>query len=144
MSSKILTFFQAGERDDTEEPDGGFRVNPLNRSALDPFTGNKVGQQHRTGFPMQTEGVVRSASFSKIKDNLGGVIQASTTSESRLEINAELEEIRACPRIKKMFNISRPNSGRLARSASSIGEFTPGHTHHQMPKKMRASFFPQE
>ena len=105
--------------------------------------GNKGGQQHRTAFPMQTEGVVRSASFSKIKDNLGGVIQASTTSESRLEINAELEEIRACPRIKKMFNISRPNSGRLARSASSTGEYTLGHT-HQMPKKMRASFFPQE
>ena len=67
---------------------------------------------------------MRSASFSKIKENLGGVIQASTTTESRLEINAELEEIRACPRIKKMFNISRPNN-RLARSASSTGENIP-------------------
>ena len=129
--------------DDTETTKATFRRTPLNKRVFDAFTANDDSpgsspNQSSSGF---FGGVAKSSSFNKFKDafetgkvfvnddddeytssdNANDVVRTTTTSEARMEIEAELDEIRSCPRLQRMFNISRPvnRPSPLSKSSSS-------------------------
>ena len=117
-----VKFVMESGRESHDEADAVFRVNPLNKRVLEPFISGPDDQNNSPRSSFVPGGLAKSSSYNRFKDSLeGDVVQATTTTEARMEIDAELEEIRSCPRIKKMFNISRPNNrpSALAKSASS-------------------------
>ena len=131
--------------DDNEAIRATFRKVPLNKRLFDAFEANEDSSgsspnQNGSGAFGPNRGIAKSSSFNKFKDafetgkvfindedeytssdNANDVVRTSTTTEARMEIEAELDEIRSCPRLKRMFNISRPvnRPSPLAKSSSS-------------------------
>ena len=131
--------------DDNEAAKSTFRKAPLNKRVFEAFLASEDSpgsspNQSSSGIYIQKGGIAKSSSFNKFKDafetgkvylndddeytssdNGIDVVKNSSTSEARMEIEAELDEIRSCPRLKRMFNISRPvnRPSPLAKSSSS-------------------------
>ena len=129
--------------DDNER--GSFRKAPLNKRVFEAFLANEESpgsspNQSSSGLFAQKSGLAKSSSFNKFKDafetgkvylnedeeytssdNGNDVVRNTSTSEARLGIEAELDELRSCPRLKRMFNINKPMNrpSPLAKSSSS-------------------------
>ena len=129
--------------DDISASKGTFRTAPLNKRVFEAFLTNEDSpgsspNQRNSGVFGQKGGIAKSSSFNKFKDAFetgkvyvnddeeytssdNDVVRNTSTTEARMEIEAELDELRSCPRLKRMFNINKPANrpSPLAKSSSS-------------------------
>ena len=122
---------------------GAFRAAPLNKRVFEAFVADDDSPQsspNQSGSNLfnRKGGIAKSSSFNKFKDAFesgkvylnddeeytssdNDVVKTTSFSDARMEREAELDELRSCPRLKRMFNINKPANrpSPLAKSSSS-------------------------
>ena len=137
-------FESQNQRCDGDEPSKNtFRAAPLNKRVFEAFVADDDSPQsspNQSGSNLfnRKGGVAKSSSFNKFKDAFesgkvylnddeeytssdNDVVKTSSFSDARMAREAELDELRSCPRLKRMFNINKPANrpSPLAKSSSS-------------------------
>ena len=129
--------------DDDGAAKNAFKTAPLNKRVFEAFAADDDSPQsspNQSGSNLFAKkgGIAKSSSFNKFKEAFESgkvylnddeeytssdneVVKTTSFSDARMEREAELDELRSCPRLKRMFNINKPANrpSPLAKSSSS-------------------------